>query len=52
MDRHRVVPDSNPTFHFDGDPDQDPTPSLRMLENQNFFLLLFIAMPVYGGLSL
>jgi hypothetical protein len=40
VDWHRFDgdPDLNLTFHFDADPDPnlEPSPSLHMLENQNF----------------
>ncbi len=62
MHRHRVdaVPDPDPTFHFDADPDSDRhqnnadpnadrTPSFHKLENWNIlFLLLFTLKPVYN----
>jgi hypothetical protein len=44
-----------PTFHLDTiafpGPGPDPYPSFYMLENLNFFLLLFTAVPVYNVLS-
>ncbi len=35
--RHRYNADTDPTVHFDADPDPDRTQSLHILENQIFF---------------
>jgi hypothetical protein len=40
--RHRFDADPEPTFHFDADPDLDPTPTFKHVEKSEFFS----AMPV------
>ncbi len=63
MDRHRFDADPASNLHVDTDPDLDPDSDwhqtmpilmqilplvLRMLENQNIFLILFTALPDYN----
>ncbi len=53
VDQHLF--DADPTFHLDAiaypGPGPDPNPSFYMLENLNFILFLFTAVPVYNVLS-
>jgi hypothetical protein len=48
----RTKPEPNRTFHFDADPDPHPdlTPSCCYMLENNFFLLIFTAMPFCIGL--
>jgi hypothetical protein len=47
LDRHLfdALPEPDPTFRLHAD--QDPTPSLQILENQSLFGFYFTAVPVY-----
>jgi hypothetical protein len=44
--RHRFDADPEPTFHFDADPDLDPTATSKQVEKSEFFILLITAMLV------